>query len=265
MTDNNLRIWRPNFQTDPAHTKKVSLGKRHFTAIDAYWQILNATKFFGPVGIGWGWRITEIQTAGTVPLFVIVTLEFWYMDDGKKHQFSVAECAELVSINRDEVTRSDSDAVKKATTGAVTKALSYIGFNADVFLGYFDSNKYVERQEERVEALRSGPGFREAAQAQADAASAEKAAAPKEEKPRPGWWTEEIKCKSERFNGKTFGYLASGSVDGGRHNWLRTVAKEIGEKHVYGPRAAWILRECYQDAEFAVLLKSRAGLGTEGT
>lgn len=243
MTDNNLRIWKPNFKTDPAHTTKIQFGSRKFTAIDAYHQILNATKFFGPVGIGWGWRIDSIQTAGTVPMFAIVTLEFWYVDDGKKHQFSVAEACELVTAKD----KADSDAVKKATTGAITKALSYIGFNADVFLGYFDNNKYVEEQNERVAAEKKQ-------KANPTAASGAGTPASSGELPAK-WWPEKIKCKNERFNGKTFEYLASGSVDGGRHNWLRSVAKEIGEGHPYGPRAAFILMKCYDDAEFAELSK----------
>ena len=34
---------------------------------------------------------------------------------------------------------------KKATTDALTKLLSRLGFNADVFLGLYDDNKYVEQ------------------------------------------------------------------------------------------------------------------------
>ena len=35
---------------------------------------------------------------------------------------------------------------KKALTDAITKGLSYLGFNADVFLGMFDDNKYVSER-----------------------------------------------------------------------------------------------------------------------
>jgi hypothetical protein len=37
----------------------------------------------------------------------------------------------------------DEDAPKKAMTDGLTKALSHLGFNADVFLGKFDGNKYT--------------------------------------------------------------------------------------------------------------------------
>ena len=41
--------------------------------------------------------------------------------------------------------RPDEDAAKKAVTDGLTKCVSYIGFNADVFLGRFDDNKYVQQ------------------------------------------------------------------------------------------------------------------------
>jgi len=40
--------------------------------------------------------------------------------------------------------KKDTDCFKKATTDGVTKCLSLIGFNADVFLKKFNDNKYVQ-------------------------------------------------------------------------------------------------------------------------
>jgi hypothetical protein len=48
--------------------------------------------------------------------------------------------------------RVDDDAPKKALTDALTKALSHLGFNADVFMGMFDSNKYVKQLEEKYKS-----------------------------------------------------------------------------------------------------------------
>ena len=46
--------------------------------------------------------------------------------------------------------RLDSDAGKKATTDGITKLLSQLGFNADVFLGKFDDQKYVDDLREEM-------------------------------------------------------------------------------------------------------------------
>jgi hypothetical protein len=53
---------------------------------------------------------------------------------------------------KDKNGRVDSDASKKATTDAITKLLSQLGFSADVFLGKYDDQKYVEAlREEFIE------------------------------------------------------------------------------------------------------------------
>jgi len=41
--------------------------------------------------------------------------------------------------------------MKKATTDGITKCLSMLGFNADVFLGKFDDNKYVQELKNKAE------------------------------------------------------------------------------------------------------------------
>ena len=45
----------------------------------------------------------------------------------------------------------DDEAPKKAMTDAMTKAFSHLGVSADVFLGLFDNNKYVEEMTKKFE------------------------------------------------------------------------------------------------------------------
>ena len=134
MTD-NMRIWQAVEKTDPAHTKHVS-QRGGFTAINANYQIMQATKQFGPIGIGWGYVSGDPIFHDTL-LFVPVTL--WYGD--RSNTFGpMLGCEEWKS----DKGRVDSDASKKATTDAITKLLSQLGFSADVFLGKYDNQKYVE-------------------------------------------------------------------------------------------------------------------------
>ena len=42
----------------------------------------------------------------------------------------------------------DADFAKKIETDALTKALSKLGFNADVFMGLYDDHKYVQMMDE---------------------------------------------------------------------------------------------------------------------
>jgi hypothetical protein len=143
MTD-NLRIWSQVDKTDPAHTKKVN-QRGGFTAISAAYQIMRATEVFGPVGEGWGYTALE-------PIFhdslVLVPVTLWH--GNRANSFGpMLGCAEWKTGRR-----LDSDAAKKATTDALTKLLSQLGFNADVFLGRFDDSKYVAEMERE---FASGP------------------------------------------------------------------------------------------------------------
>ena len=129
----NLELWESVCKTDPNHTKKVS-QRGGFTAIDAHYQIESATKVFGPIGTGWGFTSGEPIFQNSV---VIVPVTLWHSD--RANTFGpIYGCAEMFGK------RVDADAPKKATTDAITKALSMLGFNADVFLGKFDDNKYVQ-------------------------------------------------------------------------------------------------------------------------
>ena len=120
MTD-NMRIWQAVEKTDPAHTKHVS-QRGGFTAINANYQIMQATKQFGPIGIGWGYVSGDPIFHDTL-LFVPVTL--WYGD--RSNTFGpMLGCEEWKS----DKGRVDSDASKKATTDAITKLLSQLGFRS---------------------------------------------------------------------------------------------------------------------------------------
>lgn len=131
-----MRIWSAVEKTDPTHTKKVN-QRGGFTAISAHYQIREATRVFGPVGVGWGYIAGDpiiLDGIASVPVTI------WH---GTRDQSfgPIYGGAEL----RDSRGKPDSDALKKAETDGLTKGLSHLGFNADVFLGKFDDNKYIEQ------------------------------------------------------------------------------------------------------------------------
>ena len=142
MSD-NMKIWNAVSQTDPAHTKHVN-QRGGFTAIDAHYQIMKATEQFGPVGKGWGYDVVSTELVAD---FFIAKVVLWHGE--RENKFGpVLGCSQMLNVGKNKM--PDADAPKKATTDAITKGLSQLGFNADVFLGMFDDNKYVEtrRKEE---------------------------------------------------------------------------------------------------------------------
>tara|TARA_R100000541_G_C1884874_1_gene82802 strand:- start:396 stop:1139 length:744 start_codon:yes stop_codon:yes gene_type:complete len=134
---NNLGLWNKVEKTNPAHTKKLKFG-RAITAIDPYRQIKNATEAFGPVGVGWGWSVERIEYLPTNELAVLIRM--WHTK--KENTFDQWGQASLYTDKAES--KKDTDCFKKATTDGITKCLSFVGFNADVFLGKFEDNKYVQ-------------------------------------------------------------------------------------------------------------------------
>jgi len=141
--EDKVSIWRQVSKTDPKYTTKVS-QRGGFTAIDAYSRFYEATKLWGPWGTGWGWDTYRDEPIDGV---WVVTVALWYIgpDGQRKSGGQVTSAAQWTGK------RTDLDAPKKARTDAVTKSLSFLGFNADVFLGRFDDHRYVEQRRREVE------------------------------------------------------------------------------------------------------------------
>lgn len=146
-TNDNMALWRAVETTDPRHTKKVN-QRGGFTAIGANYQIMKATEQWGPLGIGWGYTASE-------PLFhdslVFVSVTLWHGD--RSNVFGPVHGGAEWKTNKGHL---DSDAPKKAGTDGLTKLLSQLGFNADVFLGRFDDNKYVESLHAEIDRAEKG-------------------------------------------------------------------------------------------------------------
>jgi hypothetical protein len=135
MSEENMKLWNAVCTTAPSDTKKVN-SRGGFTSICAQSQIRAATEQWGPYGTDWGMgelQFDEIRNAAGE--LVEVTLLAMFVYPGGSFQ-----------IAADASYRAGNDTRKKLLTDATTKALSKLGFNADVFLGMYDDNKYVQEQ-----------------------------------------------------------------------------------------------------------------------
>jgi len=143
----NMELWDKLFHTDPNFTKPMYGG---MTTIDAYYQVREMTKEFGPAGQGWGWTVEE--TNNHDPRLVVLRVALWYTLDGERFdvppQFG-SSTTDLPYPDKEGNPQIDKDSWKKAVTDGISKSCSYIGMGGDVFLGRFDDNKYVEEMKER--------------------------------------------------------------------------------------------------------------------
>ena len=151
----NLSLWN-KVQTSKSETLKgVNLGRK-FKSINAHSQVMAATEQFGPMGLGWGYEPTYEEIFGMLRC----QLKMWAIIDGQRSEFySEGGCA-IEPVAGDDARSirkagmANSDIFKKATTDALTKGLSVLGFNADVFLGLWDDNKYVQEQKRQEQEER---------------------------------------------------------------------------------------------------------------
>ena len=146
--NDNMKLWESVETTDPNFTKKVN-QRGGFTAISAQYQLMTSTETFGPFGTGWGVKDERIEKWEDVGL-AVYTGTLWYIPAEFKKGIPVikeepSEFPIHSSIKYHSNGRVDDDFMKKVATDALTKGLSKLGFNADVFMGKFDDNKYVNK------------------------------------------------------------------------------------------------------------------------
>lgn len=161
----NMRIWEQVDKTAPSATKKAKVGGQDITSLNGTAMIMKATEIFGPVGIGFGWEVIEERFDKGPPIMAgeggavqigqnlqhTVRIKFWFKQDGERGEFESYGCTPFSYKSTYGVT-TDGEA-KKSLTDAIKKALSMLGFSADVYLGLFDDANYVEQRkdEELVE------------------------------------------------------------------------------------------------------------------
>lgn len=130
--DSLLELWNSVCETDPDHTKKVD-QRGGFTCIDPQHQLHKATAEWGPYGSTWGlkefeWGIIEVE--GLKPTMTLDCV-FWYPGG----EFP---------ISADMPFRHNDDCRKKLRTACQSKSLALLGFNADIFMGQYDDERYVQ-------------------------------------------------------------------------------------------------------------------------
>ncbi len=135
-------LWHTVKKIDPRYTKQVTTaGRQPFTNIDAYHLIEKATEQFGAYGGGWGIKemsLDEVSMGDTA--LIKLTGTFFYPAGA----FPVVNAIKLQYKTSKGYSKIDEEAYKKVVTNTIGKALSYLGFGADVYMGKFEDAAYVE-------------------------------------------------------------------------------------------------------------------------
>lgn len=132
----NLDLWNSQKTTDLKYTKKANNGRFSFTCIDPQYQLLKATQQWGPYGDRWGlkhisYKVIDIGGGASA---IMESTFFYPTADGVTAEFPM-----IVDLKF----RPGDDCFKKLMTTTRSKALSFLGFGADVFMGKFEDDAYL--------------------------------------------------------------------------------------------------------------------------
>jgi hypothetical protein len=156
---NNLELWNKVEKTNPKYTKKAKISGHEITAIAPQYQIMQVTEQFGVYGEKWGFRNIELDYDLVDKFNLVVFKGTFFFPNG---EFEIINSCKLYMDRA--LTMVDDNFAKKIETDALTKAISKLGFNADIFMGKFDDVRYVDEmkkefqeqptQEQQAENLR---------------------------------------------------------------------------------------------------------------
>lgn len=136
---NNLELWHKVEKTNPKYTKQANVGGNKITSIAPQYQIMNVTEQFGSYGKTWGFKNIELDYTLASEFNLIVFKGTFFYPEG---EFPIINSIKMFMDNAK--TKIDDNFAKKLETDALTKAISKLGFNADIFMGKFDDVRYVE-------------------------------------------------------------------------------------------------------------------------
>ncbi|EAA3384494.1 TPA: hypothetical protein ACGWNK_002892 [Salmonella enterica] len=170
----NLELWKDVFKTDERFTTAFSVNGGG-TSINGTYMTMIATREFGPKGIGWGVDILEERFDNGAPItrtvkgtdgnntwelipdgvggiltekHHIIKIRLWYIRNGVRGEEISFGCTPYIYSSKHGLI-CDGEATKKSLTDATKKALSALGFCADIFMGLYDNQEY--RQKNKAE------------------------------------------------------------------------------------------------------------------
>jgi len=142
----NMKIWDALKRPPETALKKITGGRLGgMTDIKPQWRYEAMTEQFGPVGVGWRYRIDNLWieegSDGVQVANAVVELS---VKDGDEWSDPIPGVggSTLVAKEKNGLYTSD-EAYKMAVTDALGNAMKYLGVAADIYAGHFDGSKYI--------------------------------------------------------------------------------------------------------------------------
>lgn len=144
-----MRIYSKVYEV-PENAKKPIQGGRlnGMTNINPMWRIKELTEVFGPCGTGWYFKPIKrefVEGANGV-VAVFVDIELYYYEDGKLSEPLPGTGGSMFVSKESKGLYTDDEAIKKATTDAISSAAKLLGVGGMVYWEQ-DTTKYDEKGE----------------------------------------------------------------------------------------------------------------------
>lgn len=164
----NLELWKKLAKSDPDQVKPFKrFGGFSGHSIDPVYVLHKMTSIFGPCGHGWKISKPDFTTVtsndGLVSVHCTVMVSVKLPGEEEFGEPIPGVGGDHVIATRKSGKFVDDEAFKKAYTDAIGNALKMLGMAADIRLGKFDDQKYVdhlrdEKNEARQTAKANGNG-----------------------------------------------------------------------------------------------------------
>lgn len=145
VANKNMELWNSVCETDPTTVREFYRGGKKFTTPNAQSQKKRATELWGPMGGQWGIKSPEYgyvrNGAGDV-------IEVWYEAILYYPGGEIPISSDVLHSTSNTLMGSGNNR-KSVRTDALTKGLSDLGFNSDIFEGKHDNEEYVDALREK--------------------------------------------------------------------------------------------------------------------
>lgn len=168
----NMKLWEATRGVDKRFTKPITGKSYKGDSPNPTYIIMKITEQLGPIGREWGFVVVNQSVIEGMPHQIAVKreesyypakegqplsisqrcteyqiiretthqvqIEFWQNVDGQRRTFSAFGATPMLYLSSKGKWICDEDAAKKSLTDAYTKAASWLGVVADIFLGLYD-------------------------------------------------------------------------------------------------------------------------------
>lgn len=171
MPSLGLVLWNDVEATDPKYVKPFKNDGYEGDSANPTWLFKQATRVFGPAGIGWGYVVESQEFIDGSPIVInkeptglvaklhTARVRLWYKMGRDRlpphlagtdaavegHVYGVGHTP-FMYATKDGRVFYDKEYEKKSITDAITKALALLGFAGDIRMGMWDEADYVRQQ-----------------------------------------------------------------------------------------------------------------------